>query len=81
VWTSKIVTTPQQQACSTAMSSSKTKLHSCNMSMLTETSTHSALASGRWVVRQMNMQDTYVANQVYLLEFLGKTFVHAGPQV
>jgi hypothetical protein len=38
-----IVTTPQQQACSTAMSSSKTKLHSCNMSMLTETSTHSAL--------------------------------------
>jgi hypothetical protein len=44
-------------------SSSKTKLHSCNMSMLTETSTHSALASGRWVVRKMNMQDTYVANQ------------------
>jgi hypothetical protein len=31
--------------------------------MLTETSTHSALASGRWVVRKMNMQDTYVANQ------------------
>jgi hypothetical protein len=46
-----------------AMSNGKTKLHSCNMSMLTETSTHSALASGRWVVRQMNMQDAYVANQ------------------
>jgi hypothetical protein len=45
----------------TAMSSSKTKLHPCNMSMLTETSTHSALASGRWVVRKMNMQDPYVA--------------------
>jgi hypothetical protein len=45
----------------TNMSSSKTKLPSCNMSMLTETSTHSALASGRWVVRQMNMQDPYVA--------------------
>lgn len=47
----------------TAMSSSKTELHSCNMSMLTETSTHSALASGRWVVRKMNMQEPYVANQ------------------
>jgi hypothetical protein len=40
--------------------SSKTQLPSCNMSMLTETSTHSALASGRWVVRKMNMQDPYV---------------------
>jgi hypothetical protein len=49
-------------APNTAMSSSKTKLHSCNMSMLTEKSTHSALASGRWVVRKMNMEDTYVAN-------------------
>jgi hypothetical protein len=43
--------------------SNKTKLHSCNMSMLTETSTHSALASGRWVVRKTNIQDAYVANQ------------------
>jgi hypothetical protein len=50
-------------APNTAMSRSKTKLRSCNMSMLTETSTHSALASGRWVVRKMNMQDPYVANQ------------------
>jgi hypothetical protein len=35
------------------MSSSKTNTkinHTCNMSMLTETSTNSALASGRWVV-------------------------------
>jgi hypothetical protein len=30
--------------------------HTCNMSLLTETSTKSALASGRWVLRQMNMQ-------------------------
>jgi hypothetical protein len=46
-----------------AMSRSKTKLRSCNISMLTETSTHSALALGRWVVRKINMQDPYVANQ------------------
>ena len=50
-------------AQNTAISSSKTKLPSCNMSMLIETSTNSALASGRWVVRKMNMQDTYVASQ------------------
>jgi hypothetical protein len=40
--------------------SSKTKLPSCNISMLTETSTHSALASGRWVVHQTNVQEPYV---------------------
>jgi hypothetical protein len=45
------------------MFSSKTKVPFCNMSTLTETSTHSALASGRWVVRKMNMEDTYVAHQ------------------
>jgi hypothetical protein len=39
---------------------SKTKLPVCNMSMLTETSTNSALASGRWVVWKTNMEDTYV---------------------
>jgi hypothetical protein len=44
-------------------SSSQTKpqeLPPCNTSMLTETSTHSALTSGRWVVRQTNMQAPYV---------------------
>jgi hypothetical protein len=39
---------------------SKTKLPVCNMSMLTETSTNSALASGRWVVWKTNMYDPYV---------------------
>jgi hypothetical protein len=38
----------------------KTKLPVCNMSMLTETSTYSALASGRWVVQKTNMDDPYV---------------------
>jgi hypothetical protein len=41
-------------------SPTKTKLPFCNQSMLTETSTSSALGLGRWVVRKTNMDTPYV---------------------
>jgi hypothetical protein len=50
----------------TAMSSSK-KTTSCNMSKHCETSTHSALASGRWVVHKDEYTKT-LPTRVYLLK-------------